>query len=370
MRMLSMIMRAACGQSRSAAAATALLWGLTMLASCAGVVGAVDDPVLGPIASPTSTASQPPPTSPAQAAVAPVWPASDTPVEVYLAELSPRQLECMRLMFERQNASVDRISSMDAYPATKLLEWSKARCETILARTDPARLRSDVRCTLDLPGDPVSRCEEAFVRIVRDRSERLAPYDALRAEVEALGDPTRRVAVARFERADAAAERLGARAALEHDDVAQAPMPVRQVPAPLEAATTPPAPEAAGPIATAPTTESSIHVPAKARFVVFVTCGPVAQHLRVQDCFVGSHPTTLEVRRPDGSRRVYASGDLPRAGPTGKDGLGLELDEPFEVSARNASGNLLLGLRVVDRQSGRTIFHEQAGKDQSVTARR
>jgi hypothetical protein len=146
--------------------------------------------------------------TPAVAAI--YWPATDQPLDAFLAALDERPRDCLLMAFEREGLTQSMVAQMDPFPMRQLLEQSKAVCSRVLPRTSESRLRRDMRCTLDLPGEPVSRCDEAFVRRIDGTLERLTARQAMRAEIEAGHDSSRRVTIMRFERPEAGRARKGA----------------------------------------------------------------------------------------------------------------------------------------------------------------
>ena len=98
-------------------------------------------------------------------------------------------------------------------------------------------------------------------------------------------------------------------------------------------------------------------------YIAFITCGTQGQHINVLACFAGAHggvDTELELRngKQYGLYKVY---DISNLGEESRKGLAIKLSRSFQLTAQNASDILVLGVRIVDRATGRTLFEKQVG---------
>jgi hypothetical protein len=250
------------------------------------------------------------------------------------------------------------------------------------------------------------------------------PREAMRAEIEAGGDPARRVMIVRFERPEAERERLGTSAAMASaaggvtveavaavgsivmvpvaaeaepartartavTDAASAAgaadgtntpaggtAPAAKTAAPVPTVASPTAgsvPPAASPSAASRSSgaaaPSSTALPPGTSLRVVVTCGTPTGHIRVQDCFDPRPAVAMTIIGADRTRRIGVT-DLLRLGPSGREGLSFELKAPVEIRARNAGDQRLLTLRLLDAASGRLLAEQQAPPGGTILLRR
>lgn len=96
-----------------------------------------------------------------------------------------------------------------------------------------------------------------------------------------------------------------------------------------------------------------------------LTCGMGSRHLNILACFAaeGSYGVATELKLTrDGRSVVYKVFNLSEAGSQRGDGLHIDLTEDFALVAQNSHGTLVLGLKIVERQSGKVLYQDQVGK--------
>jgi hypothetical protein len=59
---------------------------------------------------------------------------------------------------------------------------------------------------------------------------------------------------------------------------------------------------------------------------------------------------------------MYKAYTLSSAGQERRDGFYIDLRKTFSIQAQNSHGTLILGLKVIDRVSGKVLFENQAAK--------
>ena len=104
-------------------------------------------------------------------------------------------------------------------------------------------------------------------------------------------------------------------------------------------------------------------------FEAIISCGTQQRHLSAIQCFAGdssSLNTQLEVRSGD-QYGFYQYFELQRAGSEDREqGLKIPLQQPFSIKAQNASSNMTLTVKVVEKKSGRTVFIESVGQHGTI----
>jgi len=101
-------------------------------------------------------------------------------------------------------------------------------------------------------------------------------------------------------------------------------------------------------------------------YTAYLSCHLANQALTsILPCFAGDSAqdpgTDLEVRNGT-EDRIYKVYDMQQAGTASADGLVLHLQNHFEIKAQNASANLVLALRIVDNNTGGSVFNKQVGQ--------
>jgi hypothetical protein len=68
------------------------------------------------------------------------------------------------------------------------------------------------------------------------------------------------------------------------------------------------------------------------------------------------------------TEKVYKTYNILRAGAEQRDGFHVDLPAKFSLHAQNANPRFVLGLKIVDRVTGKTVLERQAGQFDVVTA--
>ena len=100
-------------------------------------------------------------------------------------------------------------------------------------------------------------------------------------------------------------------------------------------------------------------------YLAVLTCGMGSNHINVVACFAaqGSSSVDTELRLTNGdSTRMYKAYSMREAGQERSDGFHIELRRNFSIQAQNSHGTLILGLKIIDRASGRVVFEKQAAR--------
>jgi hypothetical protein len=100
-------------------------------------------------------------------------------------------------------------------------------------------------------------------------------------------------------------------------------------------------------------------------FIAVLTCGMGRDHINVLACFAaqGSSSVDTELRLTNGdTTNMYKAYTLSSAGQERRDGFYIDLRKNFSIKAQNSHGTLILGLKVIDRVSGKVLFENQAAK--------
>lgn len=105
-------------------------------------------------------------------------------------------------------------------------------------------------------------------------------------------------------------------------------------------------------------------------FEAVLTCGFIGQHVNATACFIGEHTRTqLELRNGE-EYGMYQGWELQKAGGQEfKDGLHLSLHKNFSITAQNASNNLILNLKIIDKKTNRLVYEKSAAKYGVVSVR-
>lgn len=100
-------------------------------------------------------------------------------------------------------------------------------------------------------------------------------------------------------------------------------------------------------------------------YLAVMTCGMGRNHINVLACFAaqGSSSVDTELRLTNGdSTRMYKAYTMREAGQERSDGFQIELRKNFSIQAQNSHGTLILGLKIIDRATGRVMFEKQAAR--------
>jgi hypothetical protein len=106
-------------------------------------------------------------------------------------------------------------------------------------------------------------------------------------------------------------------------------------------------------------------------YIAILTCGMGKSHINVLACFAaqGSSSVDTELRLTNGdSTKMYKAYSLSEAGQERRDGFYIDLRKNFSIKAQNSHGTLILGLKVIDRLSGKVLFEKQAARFDVIAA--
>lgn len=105
-------------------------------------------------------------------------------------------------------------------------------------------------------------------------------------------------------------------------------------------------------------------------YIGILTCGMGKDHINVLACFAAqgssSVDTELVVNNGD-STNMYKAYTLSSAGQERRDGFHIDLRKNFSIKAQNSHGTLILGLKVIDRVSGKVLFEKQAARFEVIS---
>lgn len=107
-------------------------------------------------------------------------------------------------------------------------------------------------------------------------------------------------------------------------------------------------------------------------YQAILACEFQGRHTTIAACFQGGRhgvDTALEVRNGD-EYTMYPVYQLAAAGRESRDGLILDLQETFQITAQNSSSSLLLTLTIRERASGRTVYQRSVQHYGVVSASR
>ena len=96
------------------------------------------------------------------------------------------------------------------------------------------------------------------------------------------------------------------------------------------------------------------------------------QHMNILGCFAGRPgggvETELKLRNGD-KMTLYKVYNLREAGQERSDGFYIDLRSSYSLQAQNSDDTLILGLKIIDRATGRVIHNDQAARFGVVSAR-
>ncbi|MEI7782983.1 MAG: hypothetical protein WCK08_01255 [Betaproteobacteria bacterium] len=98
-------------------------------------------------------------------------------------------------------------------------------------------------------------------------------------------------------------------------------------------------------------------------YIAVLTCG-MPQHLNILGCFAGSSrgvDTELKLRNGD-KLNLYKVYNLSEAGQERRDGIYIDLRSSYSLQAQNSHDTLVLGLKIIERVSGRVIHNDQVAR--------
>ena len=105
-------------------------------------------------------------------------------------------------------------------------------------------------------------------------------------------------------------------------------------------------------------------------YIAVLTCG-MPRHINILACFAGESSagaTELELVNGQG-QKVYKTFNLHSIGKERADGFYIDLRKGFALRAQNANTTLILGLKIVERASGKVLHESQAGHFRVVQVR-
>ncbi len=100
-------------------------------------------------------------------------------------------------------------------------------------------------------------------------------------------------------------------------------------------------------------------------YIAIFTCGMGNGHINILACFAsqGSSRVDTELKLTNGEEsEMFKAYTLSRAGKEQRDGFYIDLRERFSILAQNSHDSLILGLKVVDRVSGKVLYQNQAAR--------
>jgi len=103
-------------------------------------------------------------------------------------------------------------------------------------------------------------------------------------------------------------------------------------------------------------------------YVAIFTCGMGNRHINVRACFVAqkSFSVDTELKLRNGEQfGLYKAYNIDSVGKERSDGFYIDLREHFSVVAQNSHDTLILGLKVVDRVTGKVLY-QNAGAQFTV----
>ena len=103
-------------------------------------------------------------------------------------------------------------------------------------------------------------------------------------------------------------------------------------------------------------------------YIAVLTCG-MPQHINILACFSGRYGVDTEVKLANGSSvGLYKLFNLMQAGREMRDGFYIDLRGRFSIRAQNADDTLILGLKIIDRATGRVLREDKAAHFGVVSA--
>lgn len=105
-------------------------------------------------------------------------------------------------------------------------------------------------------------------------------------------------------------------------------------------------------------------------YIAVLTCG-MPQHINIIPCFSGGRSgvdTELKIRNGD-ENTLFKAYNMSQAGQERRDGFYIDLRSRFNIRAQNSHGTLILGLKIIDRSTGKVLKNDQAARFELLTAR-
>ncbi len=92
-------------------------------------------------------------------------------------------------------------------------------------------------------------------------------------------------------------------------------------------------------------------------YTAILSCSMQGRHLNIFSCF---KDTDLKISK-NGQPRLYKMYELNSVGTVESDGIHFGLPSKFSVTAQNSDKNLVLGLKILDKQN-KVVYEEQVGQ--------
>jgi hypothetical protein len=102
-------------------------------------------------------------------------------------------------------------------------------------------------------------------------------------------------------------------------------------------------------------------------YVALFVCGMQSpqgiQNINIVACFSGgSNSIDTELELSNGKRYgLYKPWDIIQLGREDSEGFKIDLNSEFSIKAQNSSDTLILGLKIIDLQTGKVFFEKQVG---------
>ena len=90
-------------------------------------------------------------------------------------------------------------------------------------------------------------------------------------------------------------------------------------------------------------------------------CEINGNNINIQACFSGDVSTEVELRNGE-AYGLYKSYQIPNLGKETQDGLVIDLENNFELTAQNSSENLILGVKVFQNSTNKIVFQKQVSQ--------
>jgi hypothetical protein len=107
-------------------------------------------------------------------------------------------------------------------------------------------------------------------------------------------------------------------------------------------------------------------------YVAVLTCGMGERHINILACFAGQGSSSVdtELKLQNGDQlAMFKAYNLSKAGRERGDGFYIDLREHFSLVAQNSHGTLVLGLKVMDRVSGKVLYQNVGAKFDVLSVR-
>lgn len=105
-------------------------------------------------------------------------------------------------------------------------------------------------------------------------------------------------------------------------------------------------------------------------YLAVVTCSFSGMQTTLLACFAGKEggPDTNFELKNGNSYGLYQPYQIEQLGREANDGLEIPLAKHFEITAQNAADSLILGIKIIDKQSHNVLFEKQVGQFDAIVA--